>query len=147
KDGAYEVELVLADGSIYPHKGRITFADASFSRETGTYLLRAEVPNPEGDLRPGQFLRARIYGSVRPKAMLGPKNGVLQGAKGSFVWVVARDGKAELRPLELGDWYGDDWFVNEGLQGGETVVIDGGIKVQPGMPLKVVEVAPRPEAK
>ena len=146
-DDAFEVEVVLADASIHPHKGKITFYDAAFSRETGTYLLRAEVPNPKENLNPGQFVHARLHGSVRPKAILVPKRAVLQGAKGSFVWVVGADGKAELRPLELGDWYGDDWFVNEGLQGGETVVVDGGIKLQPGASLKVVEAARQPAAR
>jgi membrane fusion protein (multidrug efflux system) len=140
-DNSFDVEVVLADGRVHPQKGEVTFSDLAFSRETGTFLVRAEVPNPEGDLRPGQFVRARLLGSVRPKAILVPKRAVLQGAQGSFVWVVGSDGKAELRPLELGDWRGDEWFVNEGLQGGEMVVVDGGIKIQPGATLKVVEPA------
>jgi membrane fusion protein, multidrug efflux system len=140
-DNSFDVEVVLADGRVHPQKGEVTFSDLAFSRETGTFLVRAEVPNPEGDLRPGQFVRARLLGSVRPKAILVPKRAVLQGAQGSFVWVVGPDGKAELRPLELGDWRGDEWFVNEGLQGGEMVVVDGGIKIQPGATLKVVEPA------
>jgi len=140
-DDSFDVEVVLADGRVHPQKGQVTFSDLAFSRETGTFLVRAEVPNPEGDLRPGQFVRVRLLGAVRPKAILVPKRAVLQGAQGSFVWVVGTDRKAELRPLELGDWYGDEWFVNEGLRGGETVVVDGGIKVQPGATLKVVEPA------
>jgi membrane fusion protein (multidrug efflux system) len=140
-DNSFDVEVVLADGRVHPQKGEVTFSDLAFSRETGTFLVRAEVPNPEGDLRPGQFVRARLLGSVRPKAILVPKRAVLQGAQGSFVWVLGPDGKAELRPLELGDWRGDEWFVNEGLQGGEMVVVDGGIKIQPGATLKVVEPA------
>ena len=140
-DDSFDVEVVLADGRVHPQKGQVTFSDLAFSRETGTFLVRAEVPNPEGDLRPGQFVRVRLIGAVRPKAILVPKRAVLQGAQGSFVWVMGTDGKAELRPLELGDWYGDEWFVNEGLRGGETVVVDGGIKVQPGATLKVVEPA------
>jgi membrane fusion protein (multidrug efflux system) len=140
-DDSFDVEVVLADGRVHPQKGQVTFSDLAFSRETGTFLVRAEVPNPEGDLRPGQFVRVRLLGAVRPKAILVPKRAVLQGAQGSFVWVIGTDGKAELRPLELGDWYGDEWFVNEGLRGGETVVVDGGIKVQPGATLKVVEPA------
>jgi len=146
-DDAFEVEVVLADGQIHPQKGRLTFGDLAFSRDTGTYLVRAEVPNPEGDLRPGQFVHARLLGAVRPNAILIPKRSVLQGAQGSFVWVVGPQSKAELRPIELGDWYGDDWFVNEGLQAGETVVVDGGIKVQPGETLKVVEPAAQLGAK
>ncbi len=146
-DDAFDVEVVLADGRIHPQKGRLTFTDLAFSRDTGTYQVRAEVPNPQEDLSPGQFVHARLLGAVRPKAMLLPKRAVLQGAKGSFVWVVGPQSKAEFRPIELGDWYGDEWFVNEGLHSGDTVVVDGGIKVQPGATLKVVEPAVQPEAK
>jgi membrane fusion protein, multidrug efflux system len=146
-DNSFDVEVVLADGRVHPQKGEVTFSDLAFSRETGTFLVRAEVPNPEGYLSPGQFVRARLLGSVRPKAILVPKRAVLQGAQGSFVWVVGSDGKAELRPLELGDWHGDEWFVNEGLRGGEMVVVDGGIKIQPGATLKVVEPAVQLETK
>jgi membrane fusion protein, multidrug efflux system len=146
-DDAFDVEVVLADGRIHPQKGRLTFTDLAFSRDTGTYQVRAEVPNPQEDLSPGQFVHARLLGAVRPKAILLPKRAVLQGAKGSFVWVVGPQSKAEFRPIELGDWYGDEWFVNEGLHSGDTVVVDGGIKVQPGATLKVVEPAVQPEAK
>lgn len=146
-DDAFDVEVVLADGRIHPQKGRITFTDLAYSRDTGTYQERAEVPNPQEDLSPGQFVHARLLGAVRPKAILLPKRAVLQGAKGSFVWVVGPQSKAEFRPIELGDWYGDEWFVNEGLHSGDTVVVDGGIKVQPGATLKVVEPAAQPEAK
>ena len=146
-DDAFDVEVVLADGRIHPQKGRLTFTDLAFSRDTGTCQVRAEVPNPQEDLSPGQFVHARLLGAVRPKAILLPKRAVLQGAKGSFVWVVGPQSKAEFRPIELGDWYGDEWFVNEGLHSGDTVVVDGGIKVQPGATLKVVEPAVQPEAK
>ncbi len=146
-DDAFDVEVVLADGRIHPQKGRLTFTDLAFSRDTGTYQVRAEVPNPQEDLSPGQFVHARLLGAVRPKAILLPKRAVLQGAKGSFVWVVGPQSKAEFRPIELGDWYGDEWFVNEGLHSGDTVVVDGGIKVQPGATLKVVEPAVQPEEK
>lgn len=146
-DDAFDVEVVLADGRVHPQKGRLTFTDLAFSRDTGTYQERAEVPNPQEDLSPGQFVHVRLLGAVRPKAILLPKRAVLQGAKGSFVWVVGPQNKAEFRPIELGDWYGDEWFVNEGLHSGDTVVVDGGIKVQPGATLKVVEPTVQPEAK
>ena len=147
QDDAFEVEVVLADGTIHPQKGKLTFTDLAFSRDTGTYMIRAEVPNPQEDLSPGQFVHARLLGAVRPKAILLPKRAVLQGAKGSFVWIVGPQSKAEFRPIELGDWYGDEWFVNEGLHSGDTVVVDGGIKVQAGASLKVVEPAVQLEAK
>jgi membrane fusion protein, multidrug efflux system len=146
-DDAFEVEVVLADGRIHPQKGKLTYTDLAFSRDTGTYLVRAEVPNPQDDLSPGQFVHVRLLGAVRPKAILLPKRAVLQGAKGSFVWVVGPQSKAEFRPIELGDWHGDEWFVNEGLHSGDMVVVDGGMKVQPGATLKVVEPAVQLEAK
>ena len=138
----YEVEIVLADGSVFPEKGRITFADAEFSETTGTYLLRAEVPNQQTVLRPGQFVQVKLLGAMRPKAILVPKRAVLQTAQGNMVFVVTKDGKAEPRPIILGDWYGEDWIVTEGLRGGEEVAVDGAIKLRPGAPVKVVEAKP-----
>lgn len=140
-EGDFEVEVVLADASIYPHTGKITFADASFSEETGTFLIRAEIANPDHTLRPGQFVRARLKGAVRPNGILVPQRAVQQGAKGSFVWVVGEANQAELRPVTVSRWQGDDWFVDQGLQGGETVVVDGALKLQAGVPLQVTEPA------
>ena len=87
-EGDFEVEVVLADGTVYPHRGRITFADASFSEATGTFLLRAEIANTDQTRHPGQFVRARLQGAVRPIGLLIPQRAVQQGAKGRFVWVV-----------------------------------------------------------
>jgi membrane fusion protein (multidrug efflux system) len=134
---ALEVEIELADGSIFASRGRMTFADAAFSTETGTYLIRAEIPNPERLLRPGQFVRARLIGAVRPNAVIVPQRAVMQTSRGSFVWVLAEDGTARQQPVVTGDLLGNDWLIERGLQGGEQVVVDGAIKVQPGMPLKV----------
>lgn len=133
----YEVEVILADGSVLPQRGRISFADPSFSKETGTFLVRAELANAQARLKPGQFVRVRVHGAVRPSAMLVPQRAVLQGAKGHYVWVVNGEGKAEQRLVEVGDWHGDDWFIRKGLQPGERIVVDGAIRVAAGAPLKV----------
>jgi membrane fusion protein (multidrug efflux system) len=133
----YEVEIVLADESVFPERGRITFADAELSETTGTYLLRAEVPNQQGALRPGQFVQLRLLGAVRPNAILVPKRAVVQSAQGDMVFVIAEDGKAEPRPVILGDWYGEDWIVKKGLEGGEAVAVDGAIKLRPGAPVRI----------
>jgi membrane fusion protein (multidrug efflux system) len=133
----FEVEVVLADGSVYPQRGHINFAEPSFSPETGTFLVRTELPNPKGQLRPGQFVRARVFGSSRPGAIRLPQRAVQQGSKGHYVWVVGDDGKARQRVVEVGDWYGDDWFINDGLRPGERVVVDGAGRVTPAAPLKV----------
>ena len=130
---------MLADGTIYPNRGKITFSDASLSEETGTFLIRAEVDNPKKELRPGMFVRAVLKGGVRPDAILVPQRAVQQGAKGSFVWVINDEGKAEFNPVEVGNWLGDQWFISHGLKGGETVVVNGALKLRAGVPVKIVD--------
>ncbi|MBL8541821.1 MAG: efflux RND transporter periplasmic adaptor subunit [Betaproteobacteria bacterium] len=134
----FEVEVVLADGSVFPKRGRITFANADYNSQTGTFLLRATVPNPGAALRPGQFVRVRILGAIRPNAILVPQQAVLQGAKGHFVVVVDKENKAEIRPVQVGPWHGNNWFITIGLSPGETVVIDGMVHLSPGAPVKIV---------
>lgn len=140
----YTVEVILVDGSIYPHTGRLTFADYSFNPQTGTFLIRASVDNPKGVLRPNQYVRVRVKGAVRPNAILVPQRAIQQGSKGHFVWVVDREGKAESRPVTVGEWSGDEWLVFEGLKAGERVVVDGGLMLHPGMPLTIRQAAAAP---
>lgn len=137
KGDDYIIEIVLVDGSVFPHTGRITFAAPSYSAQTGTFLIRASVKNPEGILRPNQYVRARLKGAVRPNAILVPQRAVQQGAKGHFLWALTKEGKAELRPVTIGDWSGNDIFINEGLRAGDQVVVDGGLTLSPGIPVTV----------
>jgi membrane fusion protein (multidrug efflux system) len=131
--GRFAVEIEMVDGSVFPYTGRITFADPSYNSTTGTFLLRATVDNPAGLLRPNQYVRARLVGAVRPDAVVVPQRAVQQGAKGHFAWVVNQRNEAELRPIVVGDWHGGDgWIVSEGLQAGDQVVVDGGIRLTPG---------------
>ena len=132
KDGLYDVEVILVDGSLFPHKGRITFAAPSFSAETGTFLVRASIPNPDGVLRPNAYVRARLVGAVRPNAIVVPQRAVQQGSEGNFVWVVDKEGKARPRPVHVGRWQERDWFVSEGLHDGDQVVVDGAMTLHPG---------------
>lgn len=133
----FEVSLVLADGSVYPAKGHIDFANPAFSTDTGTFLVRAVFDNAKGKLLPGQFVRARVSGAVRPNAILVPQVSVLQGAKSHFVWVVDDQQKPQQRVVEVGDWHGNDWFITDGLQAGERIIVDGAIRVAPDSQLKV----------
>jgi membrane fusion protein (multidrug efflux system) len=142
----FEVEVILADGSVVPRRGRMTFSENSFSKETGTFLVRAVFANPRGQLRPGQFVRARIKGAVRPNAIVVPQRAVLQGPKSHYVWVVTKEGKAEQRAVQASEWHGDRWFIDQGLRAGERIVVDGAIRVAAGAPLKIAEAAPPPPA-
>ncbi len=136
-----EVEVRLADGTTFPSRGRITFADAAFSDETGTYLVRADVDNAQGSLRPGQFVRVRLLGAVRPGSFVLPQRAVQQGPRGEFVWIVDQDGKAEQRVVTVGDWLGDSWVIRDGLHANERVVVDGALRVTPGAQLKATAAA------
>jgi membrane fusion protein (multidrug efflux system) len=133
--GKLEADIVLADGSTYPFTGRIAFADASLSEQTGTYLIRAEVPNPKGTLRPGQFVRIKLRGADRANAIAVPQNAVIQGPRGAFVWTVDKDNKAQQRSIETGEWNGNDWVVSSGLHAGDRVVVDNTLRLMPGAPV------------
>ncbi len=137
----YAVEVLLADGTTYPHKGKITFTNANYNQQTGTFLLRATLPNPTGALRPGEFVRVRVSGATRVNAIVVPQQAVLQGAKGHFVVVVDKENKAEIRGVAVGPWYGDDWFITGGLAAGDVVVTDGVVRLTPGAAVKAVPAA------
>jgi membrane fusion protein (multidrug efflux system) len=139
KNGNVEVAVRLADGSMYPHTGRLNFSDVRISTATGSQEARAELPNKEGDLRPGQFVRVVLRGATRPNAVAVPQRAVLEGPQGKFVYVVNDKSAAEPRPVEVGDWAGDTWIITSGLKGGEQVIVDGVMKIGPGAPVKVAE--------
>jgi membrane fusion protein (multidrug efflux system) len=146
KDQNYVVEIVLADGSIFPHYGQATFVNPMFDPQTGTFLIRVTVDNPEGWLRPNEYVRIRAKGAVRPNAVLVPQRAVQQSPKGHFVWVVDKDNKVEPRPVNLGDAYENDWFIYEGLRSGDQVVVDGALTLRPGASVKVVPAMEKKEA-
>ncbi len=137
KNDNYEVEIVLVDGSVFSETGRITFAAPSFNAKTGTFLIRSSVKNEKGALRPNQYVRARMKGAIRRNAILVPQRAVQQGAKGHFMWVVNKEGKAEFRPVTVGDWYGNDVFIDAGLHDGDQIVVDGVLSVRQGESVKI----------
>ena len=138
----FEVAIVLADGTVFPNRGRIAFADASFNAETGTYLVRAEVANPEGVLRPGQFVRVKVHGATRTNAIAVPQDAIIQSQRGQTVWVIGPDNKAQQRVVDVGEWTGNNWVVRSGLKPGERVAVSGTLRLAPGAPVKAVEVKP-----
>jgi membrane fusion protein (multidrug efflux system) len=151
----FEIEIVLSNGAVFPHKGKINFADPSFSQDTGSFLVRAVLPNPKRELRPGMFVTAYLKGALRPNAVVVPQLAVQQGSNGHLVYVVKQDGTAEVRPVVVGDYYGEkEIVVLTGLHAGDRVVVDGVLRVVPGQPVKIVEpgaggvakAAPKPDA-
>ena len=141
KDGRFEVVVRLADGSVYSRTGRLAFSDIRISGQTGTSDARAELPNPDGRLRPGQFVRVTLTGATRQNAVLIPQRAVLEGPQGKFVYVVDEKSTAQARPVEVGEWAGSDWIITGGLQPGERVIIDGVMRIGPGAPVKVADPA------
>lgn len=131
------VRLVLEDGTLHGPVGQLDFLDLAVDQETGSTALRAEVPNPDRLLLPGQFVRVRIDAGVRPEGLLVPQRAVNVSPQGASVLVVGEGDVAEARPVELGALQGGAWLIAGGLEPGERVVVDGLQKVQPGQPVQV----------
>ena len=150
KDNAYDVTIKLSDGSTFPRRGRINFADTRVNPSTGTYEMRAEVVNSDAALKPGQFVRVVLRGAQRKDALAVPQVAMLDGPQGKFVYVAAKDkdGKdiAQPRPVVVGDWVDADggnlFVVDSGLKPGDNVIVDGVARLQPGAPIKLPGAAP-----
>ncbi|TVP88892.1 MAG: efflux RND transporter periplasmic adaptor subunit [Pseudomonadaceae bacterium] len=137
-----EVGLELADGSEYKRKGHIDFTASSIDAATGTVTLRATFDNPESVLIPGQFARVRLVIQRFNDALFVPVDAVGGNQKGSTVFIVNDDLKAELRQVELGPIVADKRLVRSGLEPGDQVVINGHAGLFPGAPVRVVDDSP-----
>jgi len=138
----YVVDLIMPDGRRFPQRGRINFADPSFSQDTGSFLVRASLPNPTKELRPGMFVTAKLKGAMRPDAIVVPQLAVQQGPNGHLVYVVRPDGIVEVRPVVVGDYQGEkDIVIVTGLKAGDRVVTEGVLKVVPGKPVQITTAA------
>ncbi|MBA2728090.1 MAG: efflux RND transporter periplasmic adaptor subunit, partial [Parachlamydiaceae bacterium] len=123
-DRNFDVQITLADGTIFPALGKLDFTAPTFRPETGTMMMRALFPNPDEVLRPGQFVRAKLIGAKRTNAIEIPQRAVLQGSKGMFVYLV-KDNKAVEQIVEPGEWHDDNWIILSGLKDGDVVIVDG----------------------
>ncbi|HEX4986979.1 MAG TPA: efflux RND transporter periplasmic adaptor subunit [Burkholderiales bacterium] len=139
RDGKFDVRLKLADGSEYSRSGKVDFTDVRVDPATGTIEARAVMPNPQGLLRPGQFARVQLSGGVRPAAIAIPQRSVLEGPGTKIVLTVNAQGVVEPRPVQVGDWSGEDWIITGGLKPGDRVIVDGVVKARPGSPVKIAE--------
>ena len=128
-------ELILADGTVYPHKGRILLTNRQVDTSTGTIRLVAAFPNPGNILRPGQYGRVRIQTSMQKNALLVPQSAVRELQGGYQVALVSVDHKAIVRPVKTGEKVGTMWVIDEGLTPGDRVVVEGVGKVKDGTPV------------
>jgi membrane fusion protein (multidrug efflux system) len=132
------LQLILADGRVYEHTGRIFFADREVNPATGAIRIAGVFPNPNNLLRPGGYGRVRASVRTHEGALLVPQRAVIE-LQGSYqVAVVGDDNKVSIRPVAVGERVGKLWIVNEGVKAGERVVVEGLMKVRDGAPVKPV---------
>ncbi len=130
----FKVTIKLADGSTYPLTGKMTFASEKLNATTGSFDARAEIPNPTGSLRPGQFIRVVLAGANRSQSITVPQRAIIDSPMGKMVFKVMPDDTLAPQPVELDGWSNGDWIVTKGLKAGDRVMADGVIKAHvPGM--------------
>lgn len=135
----FAVKVKLADGSLHPQAGKLNFSGQRVNAQTGSIDVRAEIPNADGSLRPGQFVRVLLGGATRPDTISVPQRAVIDSPFGKIVFKVTPDNKLAPQPVELDGWTGGNWVITKGLQNGDRVLVEGFIKAnQPGMTVKVV---------
>jgi len=128
-----ELQLILADGSVYPYRGRFSFANREVNPTTGTILLTGLFPNPDGVLRPGQFARVRARTQIRKGVLMVPQRAVSE-LQGSYqVTLVGDQNKAHVQPVTIGDQIGSTWIIEKGLKPGDRVIVEGTLKAKEGM--------------
>jgi len=140
--GAPPFDLILADGSIYPHKGAVVITNRQVDTATGSIQIVCSFPNPKNTLRPGQFGRLRAAPEVRNGALLVPQKAVTE-LQGTYqLAVVGTDNKVSIRAVKVGDRIGPLWIVESGVKPGELVIVEGLQKVQNGSTVKIKQAAP-----
>ena len=142
KADSAKVELVLEDGSLYPEKGRLQFTDLAVDPNSGAVLLRAEFPNPRRELLPGTIVRVRFPQAQLDAAIRVPQRAVQGSAQGQLVMTVDAEGKVVPRPIKTSSMSGGDFIVDDGLKGGEQVIVNGLQKARPGTVVKPVQWTP-----
>jgi len=133
--------VIFADGSTYNHEGVLDFADVGLRTETGARRARFVLPNPDGVLLPGQFVKVRFKGTMKDHALLVPQRAVQQGPQGPIVFVVGEGDKVEIRPIKASRWQDKEWIIESGVRSGEQVVVSGFHMARPGAAVKPIPAA------
>jgi len=134
-----QLDLLLADGSVFPHKGQVIFADRAVDLQTGTLSIVAQFPNPTALVRPGQFGRIRLSTTVAENALLVPQKAVAELQNAHMVYLIGPDNKVQARSVTLGERVGEDYIVEQGLNAGDRIVVEGIDKVRPGAVVAPIE--------
>lgn len=129
-------ELIRADGTLHPHRGRLDFVDREVQATTGSLAISTIFPNPDLILRPGQFARVRITAAALPEALAVPQRAVMEMQGRHLLVVIGENNMAEFRPVRTGPRSGHLWVIEEGLRPGETIVVEGLLKCRPGQPVQ-----------
>jgi len=137
--GGLALHLILSDGSTYPYKGEVAFADRQVDVRTGTIRVATTFPNPQNLLRPGMFSRVRAELGIKKAALVIPQQAVTEIQGRYLVAVVSAENKVSIKPVKVGQWFGQLWVIDEGLQAREKVIAEGTQKVREGM-----AVSPKP---
>src|SRR5690606_12246780 len=141
------VTILLEDGTEYPHQGTLAFSEVSVDPSTGSFAVRVVVDNPDQILMPGMYVNDIVGSGVRQNAILVPQQGIARDPKGNTSAMVVNDqGLVEVRPVRVSRAIGNKWLVEEGLAAGDRVIVEGLQKIQPGIPVQVVEAAGTPAA-
>ncbi len=142
------VGLLLDGGVRYPQDGKLEFSDVTVDTGTGTFVIKATVPNAAGTLLPGMFVRAIIDEGTRANGILVPQVGILRDPRGgATAYVVGAGNKVESRPVVLSREIGDQWLIDDGLKAGDRVVVEGIQKIKPGAEVQPTEAGAAPAAK
>lgn len=136
------ITITLADNTVYPYKGDVDFAEPQVDPQTGTFSVRAEMPNPDRVLLPGQFTKVKLLLDVREGAVTVPQKAVTIEKGGAYIFAMRRDSTVEKRFIELGPEFGNHWVVERGLITGEQVVTEGFHKLSQGMKVRAQAPAP-----
>jgi len=138
-ESAKKVQLILSDGSMYPQTGQVNFADREIDPKTGTLTVEASFPNPNGLLRPGLFVKARVLISTFPGAIMIPQRAVFQLQHLSQIYVVTDSSTLKASAVETGPKSGDGWIITKGLNAGDKVAIVGTMALTPNSKIEVIE--------
>lgn len=137
------VELILADGTTYPSRGKILFFSPTVDTTMGSRQARAEFSNAKGEILPGEFVKVRLRG-LKYNSIIIPHKALMQGAKGSFVYIVDENKTAQIRVVKVGEWIGENVVIQDGIKEGEEIIYKGNARADAG---KVVKIIPHKQTK